>query len=141
MFLQEATTRFKGEKDVKRLTYLGPREQSLTTVAIFQSARVASRTCPDPLLDYKSSPLTHQLWRWDVEEDEITDILIVRSPADKGAFETSIHFQISLPGATLQFVLRGMQEVGFTRCVRDGQEWKVDIDYMYGLEVLDRLPV
>jgi|GEM_PF-1338320 len=138
---KEVRERFKGEKDVKRLTYLGPREKALTTVAVFQSARVASRTCPDPLLEYKSSPLTHQLWKWDVEEDQVTDILIVRSPADKGAFETSVQFQISLPGATLQFVLRGMQDVGFARCIRDGQEWKVDIDYMYGLEVIDRLPV
>ena len=133
--------RFKGDKEIKRLTYLGPKEKALTTIGVFQPGRIAAKTCPVPLVEYASSPLTHQIWQWEIAANKIVDVLIVRSPVDQEAFEDTIHFQITLPGARLEFVLRGMQDVGFARCIFENQEWKVDINFLYGLEVLDRLPV
>lgn len=137
---KEVRERFKGDKTIKRLTYVGPKEKALTTVAFFQPGRSASKTLPTPLLDYTSSPRPHQIWRWDKKTEDITDILVVRSPVDSEAYESAIHFQISLPGAVLEFVLRGMQDIGFARCMRVDGEWEAAPDFLYGLEVMDRLP-
>ena len=138
---KDVQERFRGEKSIRRLTYVGPKEKALTTVAVFQPGRVPGKTAPNPLIDYTSTPLTHQIWRWDIKENEIVDVLIVRSPVDQAAIENTVHFQITLPGAILEFVLRGMQDVGFARCIKEHQEWKVDINVLYGLEVMDRIPV
>ena len=138
---KEVRERFKDDKEIKRLTYVGPKEKALTTVAIFQPNRVAPKTAPIPLMPFSSSPLPYQIWRWEVEENQRVDILIVRSPLDQEAFETAVRFNIELPGANYEFVLRGMQDVGFVRCVRDGSQWKSDPAFLYGLEVLERLPV
>ena len=137
---QDVRERFGKTETIKRFTYYGPEEGAFTTLGIFTSFPETAKTAPEPLVAYNAStPLTHQIWRWENVARDRVDVIFVRSQLDEQKYEEVVEFDIQLPAQKMKFVCRSRQDVGFARCqVVDGT-WEILDDYLYGLEVVREL--